>query len=54
MIYFDRTVRQRLVEEIERLLKPGGLFVVAHAETLNGVESGFSSQKPSVYRRSPP
>jgi chemotaxis protein methyltransferase CheR len=51
MIYFDRTVRQRLVGEVERLLKPGGLFVVAHAETLSGVQSGFSSLKPSLYRK---
>lgn len=51
MIYFDRTVRQRLVQEVERLLKPNGLFVVAHAETLSGVHSGFLAKKPSIYRR---
>jgi chemotaxis protein methyltransferase CheR len=51
MIYFDHAVRQRLISEIERLLKPGGLFVVAHSETLSGIESGFRCVVPSVYKK---
>jgi chemotaxis protein methyltransferase CheR len=51
MIYFDNAVRQRLVSEIERLLRPGGVLVVAHSETLNGIRSGFRSLMPSVYRK---
>jgi chemotaxis protein methyltransferase CheR len=51
MIYFDNAVRQRLISEVERLLKPGGLLVVAHSETLNGVNSGLKTVSPSVYRK---
>ena len=51
MIYFDNAVRQRLVSELERLLKPGGILVVAHAETLNGIRSGLRTLMPSVYRK---
>jgi chemotaxis protein methyltransferase CheR len=51
MIYFDNAVRQRLVQELERLLKPGGLLVVAHSETLNGIRSGLRALMPSVYRK---
>lgn len=51
MIYFDNAVRQRLVSEIERLLKPGGLLVVAHSETLNGVDTELKTVCPSVYRK---
>ena len=51
MIYFDLTVRQRLIREIERLLKPGGMLVVAHSETLSGIASSFAMMKPSVYRK---
>ena len=51
MIYFDLEVRKHLVGEIERLLKPGGLLVIAHSETLNGVGTGLSMLKPSVYRK---
>jgi len=51
MIYFDNAVRQRLVSEMERLLRPGGLLVVAHSETLNGIRSGLKAVMPSVYRK---
>src|SRR6187399_917048 len=51
MIYFDNAVRQRLVSELERLLRPGGLLVVAHSETLNGIRSGLRTVQPSVYRK---
>jgi chemotaxis protein methyltransferase CheR len=51
MIYFDLKVRQRLISEIERLLKPGGLLLIAHSETLNGITCGLGMLKPSVYRK---
>jgi chemotaxis protein methyltransferase CheR len=51
MIYFDVPVRQRLVSEMQRVLAPGGLLVIAHAETLSGVEHEFVSVRPSVYRK---
>jgi chemotaxis protein methyltransferase CheR len=51
MIYFDPPVRQRLVTEIERLLRPGGLLCVGHTETLNGLKTRLRMLKPSVYRR---
>jgi chemotaxis protein methyltransferase CheR len=54
MIYFDIAVRQRLISEIERLLRPGGLLVVAHSETLNGIRSSLRTVRPSVYRKPGP
>lgn len=51
MIYFDNAVRQRLIAEIELLLRPGGLLVIAHSETLNGVSTGLKTVRPSVYRK---
>jgi chemotaxis protein methyltransferase CheR len=49
MIYFDNAVRQRLLHELYRLLKPGGYLMVGHAESLSGLLSGFASVRPSVY-----
>ncbi len=49
MIYFDNAVRQRLLDEMHRLLKPGGYLMVGHAESLSGLLSGFKSIRPSVY-----
>jgi chemotaxis protein methyltransferase CheR len=49
MIYFDNTVRSRLLGEIHRLLRPGGYLLVGHAESLTGMMSSFKTVKPSVY-----
>lgn len=49
MIYFDDEVRKRLLDEIYRLIKPGGYLLVGHAESLTGMLSGFKPVKPSVY-----
>jgi len=51
MIYFDQAVRQGLVSEIERLLKPGGLLCIGHSETLTGIRSTLKLEQPSVYRK---
>ncbi len=51
MIYFDDAVRVRLLDEIHRLLKPGGLLVVGHAESLAGMISDFKYVRPSIYRK---
>ena len=49
MIYFDNKVRKGLLDEIWRLLKPGGILMVGHAESLSGMLGHFRSVKPSVY-----
>ncbi|MCD6288722.1 MAG: protein-glutamate O-methyltransferase CheR [Candidatus Hydrogenedentes bacterium] len=49
MIYFDTTVRKRLLADIHRLLKPGGYLMVGHSESLNGLVDNFKPVKPSVY-----
>lgn len=51
MIYLAQEVRQGLVAEAERLLRPGGLLMVGHAETLSGLRHGLQLLKPSVYVR---
>ena len=49
MIYFDNTVRQQLINEAYRLLKPGGYLVVGHSESLKGIAGSFRMVGPSVY-----
>lgn len=49
MIYFDATVRRRLLDEILRLMPSGGLLFVGHAESLTGLHRGLKCVRPSVY-----
>lgn len=49
MIYFDHHVRQGLVEDIERLLKPGGYLMVGHSESLTGLKTGLKTVRPAIY-----
>ena len=50
MIYFDNLVRKNLLDEICRLLKPGGYLMVGHAESLTGlIITKLKTVMPSVY-----
>jgi chemotaxis protein methyltransferase CheR len=51
MIYFDAAVRARLVAELERLLRPEGLLVIAHSETLGRARGSLRSLSSSVYQK---
>ena len=50
MIYFDNEVRKKLLEEVCRLLKPGGFLLVGHSESLTGIiMNSLKPVMPSVY-----
>lgn len=51
MIYFDKSVRERLLDEIYRLLRPGGYLIVGHAESVNATSGRFTTVSPSIYTR---
>ena len=50
LIYFDNAAKQRIVESVARCLKPDGLLMVGHAETLSGITTVVESVAPTVYR----
>lgn len=49
MIYFDKSLRKKLVEEFYRLMKPGGYLIVGHTESLIDIHASFKRVGPSVY-----
>ena len=51
MIYFDKAVQQRVVQMLERHIKPGGYLFISHAESLNGVTHRLRWIAPAVYRK---
>ena len=51
MIYFGKDTRQTLVSEMERLLAPGGVLMLGHAESLAGIETALRPIQPAVYQK---
>ncbi len=51
MIYFDNPTRKRMMENMERLLRPGGYLVVGHSESLAGSFTSLTRVAPSVYHK---
>jgi chemotaxis protein methyltransferase CheR len=51
MFYFDRDTKRQVVARIVPLLKPGGYFMVSHAESLLGLNDELKLVKPSIYRK---
>ncbi len=50
MIYFDNEVRSRILTETRRILRPGGLFCVGHAESLAQLQGDLLTLQPAAYR----
>jgi chemotaxis protein methyltransferase CheR len=48
MIYFDKTVQQRVVSMLERHVAPGGFLFISHSESLNGIAHGLTWVAPAV------
>ncbi len=51
MIYFDQDLREMILAEMRRFIRPGGYLIIGHAETLIGMDNEFVFVRPSVYRR---
>lgn len=50
MIYFDMPTKQRLIEQIQRYLRPGGYFIISHSESLNGMNHSMKMIASSIYQ----
>ncbi len=51
MIYFDRPTQQGLVARFHQHLKPGGLLLIGHSESLNSIKHSYQYVEPAVYRK---
>ena len=51
MIYFDVQLRQKIINEFQRLLSPGGYLFVSRSETLLGVNHNLKTVAVSVYQK---
>ncbi|WP_343593113.1 CheR family methyltransferase [Paracidovorax wautersii] len=51
MIYFDGPTQRRVLERIHRVLKPGGMLFVGHAENFSESRDLFTLRGKTVYER---
>lgn len=51
MIYFDAPTQRRVLERIHRVLKPGGMLFVGHAENFSESRDLFILRGKTVYER---
>ena len=51
MIYFDAPTQRRVLEKIHRVLKPGGMLFVGHAENFSESRDLFTLRGKTVYER---
>lgn len=50
LIYFKAEDKKHIVNSVVKQLKPGGLLVVGHTESINGYHPDIKMIKPSCYR----
>jgi len=51
MIYFDNVTKRQVLTRIHRVIKPGGLLFVGHAENLSEARDLFAQRGKTVYQR---
>jgi chemotaxis protein methyltransferase CheR len=51
LIYFDRPTQQRILERFLQLLKPDGLLVLGHSESVHGLLTRVQHLGNTMYRR---
>jgi chemotaxis protein methyltransferase CheR len=50
LIYFELEQKRTVVGSIVKTLKPGGILVTGHSESLNGICDCIAPVRPTVYR----
>ncbi|WP_217533260.1 CheR family methyltransferase [Vibrio metschnikovii] len=51
MIYFDAASKQKVIDNIQRQLNPGGYLLIGHAETLQSMKAPLKLISPSIYQK---
>jgi chemotaxis protein methyltransferase CheR len=51
MIYFGKETKREVVRRIAGALKPGGLLIIGHSESLHDIAGELRPVAPSIYRK---
>jgi chemotaxis protein methyltransferase CheR len=50
LIYFEPAQKRKVIEALVERLRPGGLLVVGHSESLHGLSDRLAMVQPTIYR----
>lgn len=50
MIYFNNDTKRQVIDRVAANLRPDGVLLIGHAETLTGLGTGLELVAPSIYR----
>jgi chemotaxis protein methyltransferase CheR len=51
LIYFEKTIQEKILRKIIDYLKPGGFLFIGHSETLLDMDLPLQMTSPTIYRR---
>lgn len=51
MIYFEQHTKRQVVQRLQACLKPGGVLITGHSETLNGINEELKMLSPSLFQK---
>lgn len=51
LIYFDRPTQERVVNNLLRLLEPGGYLFLGHSESINNMDLPVETLAPTTFRK---
>jgi len=51
LIYFERDIKEKVINNLEPCLRPGGYFFIGPSESLNDINTGLRLVGPSVFRK---
>lgn len=51
LIYFDVPTKKLIVNRVSQQIRPQGWLFIGHSESLNGITSAVSPERPTIYRR---
>ena len=50
LIYFSKQLQQNVINNVAKILIPGGLFLMGHSESLHGLNHNFKRVEPTIYQ----
>jgi len=51
MIYFDNVTKEKVIRNLESVLKPDGYFIIGGAESLSNLAHDLKYLRPSIYKK---